>query len=361
MRSQKKEAEPFQKWVASILKTIRLEGRYELPGASQKLLQDAETARAAAEKKAQDVQEQADRDLKKVREELARAMSAKDKATEKAEELRRKMEHKKQKGQCIYLLQNAADADRRLYKAGHSKDLNKREFSYCTSMPDGVDILHCVYTRDAVLAEKIVHHILDEFRYGGEWFQGDPQLFSQVITAVTSFLDGMVESLDNIVPFGTAERLAKMLQKAKTFAPGHDDGADSDASNSGVLITGPVTNVTVNINGRPAPRSLLQYLKESRRISYERGSVTRLDDLREAYTAACDQPLKNLKNLKPHAAFEEANPNYILLPEARACNACHSISGSGCCEQYGGTFNYKVGIVRNMRLSDPIASSPGDW
>ena len=35
MRSQKKEAEPFQEWVASVLKTIRLAGRYEVPLAYQ--------------------------------------------------------------------------------------------------------------------------------------------------------------------------------------------------------------------------------------------------------------------------------------------------------------------------------------
>ena len=343
-------AKTFRRWVAQVVKKIMLEGRYELPGASQKLLQDAETARAAAEKRAQEVQEQADRDLNKVREELARAVVAKDKATEKAEELRRKIEHKKQKGQCIYLLQNAADADRRLYKAGHSKDLSKREFSYRTSMPDGVDVLHCVYTRDAVLAEKIFQHILDKFHYAGEWYQGDPQLFSQVITAVASFLDGMVESLDNVVPFKTAERIGNLLRKAKAFAPGEDDGAESDGSSTSVIINGPVNgNVTVHVNNSPK-RSLEELLRLSKIISHEHGCSTRLDHLREALSKEFGW---TIKQLTPRKAFTEFNPAFIVHPDIRACHMCDSVEGSGCCPGYEKNLGKKVGLVRNMRLQTP--------
>jgi anti-repressor protein len=49
MRSQKKEAEPFQDWVADVLKTIRMDGRYVVQERSQKMLIDAEAARQEAE------------------------------------------------------------------------------------------------------------------------------------------------------------------------------------------------------------------------------------------------------------------------------------------------------------------------
>jgi len=343
MNTHRNDLMPFQEWVCDVLRTIRLEGRYELPGASQKLLQDAETARLAAEQARQAAQEE----VAQVRDELARALKAKEKAKEKADELRRQIENKKRKGQCIYLLQNSADAERKLYKIGFSKDLNKREENYSTSLPDGVDVLHCVYTRDASLAEKIVHHILDEFRYEREWFQGDPQLFSQIITAVTNFLDGMVESLDNVVPFKTAERIAKMLRKAKAFTPGEDDGAESDGSNASVIINGPVSgNVTVHVNNSPTI-SLEDLLRRSKRIFHEHGCSTRLDHLRQAFTQEFGW---GIKQLTPRKAFAEFNPAFIVHPDIRACHVCDSVEGAGCCPGYNKKLGKKVGLVRNMRL-----------
>jgi prophage antirepressor-like protein len=176
MRSQKKEAEPFQKWVASILKTIRLEGRYELPSSSQKLLTDAETARVAAEAARVAAEKEA-----------ADAKAALIKEREEKESLKRRLKNKHQKGQTVYIARNPADRERELYKIGHSKDVCKRSGQYSTSMPDGVDMVHCVKTCDANLVERVVQHILDAYRYDAnrEWFQRQPA-FDNIISILST-------------------------------------------------------------------------------------------------------------------------------------------------------------------------------
>ena len=86
MRSQKPEAEPFQEWVAVVLKKIRLEGRYELQSSQTKLLEDAESARKRADK----------------------AEVALEKEKLKTEKLKAKLENRYEPGEIIYVLQNGA-------------------------------------------------------------------------------------------------------------------------------------------------------------------------------------------------------------------------------------------------------------
>ena len=74
--------------------------------------------------------------------------------------LKRRLKNKHQKGETVYIARNPADADRNLYKIGHTKDLSKRSGQYATAMPDGAEIVHRVQTCNAHLVERVVHHVL---------------------------------------------------------------------------------------------------------------------------------------------------------------------------------------------------------
>jgi prophage antirepressor-like protein len=250
-RSDKPEAEPFQDWVADILRTIRLEGRYELPSASQKLLTDAETARAAAE---------AARVAAEKKAQAAEAALIKER--EENESLKRRLKNKHQKGQTVYIARNPADRERELYKIGHSKDVCKRSGQYSTAMPDGVDMVHCVKTCDANLVERVVQHILDVYRYEAnrEWFQGDADLFRRVLDAVVSFVDGLTASLDNVTEAKFDERVKKVMRRLQH----HDeDGNDSDSSTVTVNTNGDGNTIHVNVTVCPVKDFFQKHLRRS--------------------------------------------------------------------------------------------------
>ena len=68
-------------------------------------------------------------------------------------------------------------------------------------MPDGCETVHCIRTCDAGLVEKIVHRILDDYRYdpNREWFQGDAELFARVVNAAARFVEGLIV-IDSLGP-----------------------------------------------------------------------------------------------------------------------------------------------------------------
>jgi hypothetical protein len=196
----------------------------------QNLLADAEAARIAAEKKAAD------------------AKGALEKAQQANESLKRCLKNKHQKGQTVYILRNPADRERELYKIGHSNDLCKRNSTYSTAMPDGIDTIHRVQTCDAHLVERIVHHILDAYRYDAnrEWFQGDAELFRRVLDAVVSFVDGLTSSLDNVTDAKFDERVKKVMRRLQHHG---EDGNESDSSTrSAVTVNTTGDGNTIHVN-----------------------------------------------------------------------------------------------------------------
>jgi prophage antirepressor-like protein len=191
-------AKAFRRWVSQVVKKIMLEGRYEVPAASEKLIQDAETARLAAD----EARLAAEREAAEMKRQL-------EKKNQECEKLKREAGNKHHRGHCIYLLRNPADRSRNLTKIGRTQDLSMRETSYHTGMPDGVDILHCCHTSDSKLAEQLVHHALKEYRYDDnrEWFQGDPELFAHTIDFVTSVVDNLPLLIKNMVSSRVRDRV----------------------------------------------------------------------------------------------------------------------------------------------------------
>ena len=115
MRSQKPEAEPFQDWVADVLRTIRVKGRYELENRLQssqsKLLED----NAAFQRKA----EAAEREAQEAKAALVKANEEKIQREKLLDKLRRQIKNKHEKRENVYLLRNPSDRSRSLWKVGH--------------------------------------------------------------------------------------------------------------------------------------------------------------------------------------------------------------------------------------------------
>jgi hypothetical protein len=164
-------------------------------------------------------------------------------------DLRRRIKDHHQKGNCVYLLRNAADLRRKLWKIGMTRDLSKAECQYGTAMLDGAEIVHCRHTSDSRLVESLVHHILGDFRDedNREWFQGEPEVFARVIDVAVNFVDGMVDVVDNVVEFNLDEKIAKLMRCARNFDSG--EGNTSDGSTSSVMVNnsaGGVVNITTS-------------------------------------------------------------------------------------------------------------------
>ena len=131
------------------------------------------------------------------------------------ENLKRQLGKKHEAGETVYIVRNPSDAQRSLYKIGKSKDLKKRTQQYNTAMPDGSETVHCVRTCDAHLVERIVHHILDDYRYNPnrEWFQGNAELFARVVNAAARFVDGLTASVEKAEAFKIDEEMTNLMER----------------------------------------------------------------------------------------------------------------------------------------------------
>jgi hypothetical protein len=156
-----------------------------------------------------------------------------------------------------------------LSKIGRTKELSVRELSYQTPFPDGVDILHCRHTTDSKLAEAVIHHVLDDFRYADnrEWFQGDPEIFAHIIDITVSLIDNLPHVVESVVTSQLRSRIRKELTRAKTYHP--DDAETNDAipgsSNAGsqpsvvvINASGGTVNVNVELPGLPLVRKFVE-------------------------------------------------------------------------------------------------------
>jgi len=271
-RSDKPEAEPFQDWVAEVLHTIRVAGRYELQTSSQKLLQDAETARLAAETARLAAEKEAkDADTARLaaEKEAKEAKEALEKERLEKEDLKRRLKNKHQRGHCVYLLRNPADRERNLWKIGRSKDLSKRECQYQTPLPDGVDIAHCRHTSDSKLAESLVHHALSDYRYtdNKEWFEGDPEVFAHVVDVAVAVIDNLPFTVASVVQSKLRDKIRREFSRARRFDL--EDGNETDASNSSIVINANnvgTVNVTIQKPGQAAFDDFFeQHIIEERR------------------------------------------------------------------------------------------------
>ncbi|KAJ3041595.1 hypothetical protein HDV00_009072 [Rhizophlyctis rosea] len=97
---------------------------------------------------------------------------------------------------------------------------------------------------------------------------------------------------------------------------------------------------------REACNPLFNFLKNSSRILYEEGAVTLLDDIRLAFSEHIKKAVKRLD----HSTFRQVNPQWIISLSGKACKACNSTSGAGCCGRYKHNTRRNVFLVENLHL-----------
>ena len=309
--------------------------------ASHEQLQASERARMAAERRALEAEEAA-----------TKAMAALAKLEDEKEGLKRKLENKHQKGQTVYIARNPADRDRSLYKIGHSKNVSKRSGNYCTSMPDGVDIVHRVLTSDSHLAERVVHHILDVHRYDAnrEWFQGDPNFFARVVDCVVEFIDGMVEAGDTIVEHKLDTQLRTLMRRTLDQRPGKESDASGGPT---VIIHGDVNVGDLYIGDRDVVSHFLTKCSQvvpGWEVHLDNESKTPASILREAWNEYAAQTgfSTSQKSFK-REQFEKHGLEFRVINTCKGCGKAHR-AGSCSCTSFSRTNHTTTTIVHGVRV-----------
>ncbi|KAJ3056857.1 hypothetical protein HK097_003393 [Rhizophlyctis rosea] len=178
----------------------------------RRLLQDAETARAAAD--------QARLAAEKKGQEAEAALK---KAREANETLKRRLKNKHQKRETIHIIRNPADAERKLYKNRPHQGPQQAEQSICDghARRGGHDSLRPDLQRSAL----------------------DPGLFRKVVDSIAHFVDGLTASLDNVTGARFDEVVKTAMHNLKNFDA--EDGNESDSSSStrsSVVVSGLATS-----------------------------------------------------------------------------------------------------------------------
>ena len=168
MKSRKPIAVKFQKWICSVLKEIRLNGKYEL---EKKVIEN--------EQKVLKIEEKNQELLKKL--ELANE----------------KNKNTKETSGYVYIATNLKEIDKQTYKVGFAIDEKNRESSMNTSEMDNCfKILEKFYTKDRILSEKIIHTYLiyHKFHYSKEFFTIKLNELINICKYFTKIVDQVTET-----------------------------------------------------------------------------------------------------------------------------------------------------------------------
>ena len=121
--------------------------------------------------------------------------------------------NKEEPGQVVYIYKESEFK----YKIGETRDINQREKDHRCSNSQSV----IVYTKrccNCKLLEKVVHHILDQYRdkHNREWFTVSFEIAKAVLDSAHLFLDGLVnrcESIDDNSFFYKLKKLIESLEE----------------------------------------------------------------------------------------------------------------------------------------------------
>ncbi len=84
----------------------------------------------------------------------------------------------------VYVIRNKGDPTHNLWKCGVTTNLKNRVSSFGTSMPHGVSTKFSIVCVNGRLCEKIVHQVLDGYRFEKEWFRIDLSVLISCIKSV---------------------------------------------------------------------------------------------------------------------------------------------------------------------------------
>lgn len=173
MKSRKPIAVQFQKWICSILKEIRLKGKFEL---EKKVIEN----------------EQKLLTISKERSELQKKLN----------EANEKNKRSREAYGSIYIGVQEKERHKQIYKVGYAKNEKDRESSLNTpDMDRCFRILNTFQTKDRFLSEILIHTYLKHHKvhYNGEFFTIDLNKLISICNVFTKFVDQLTDiSMDEL-------------------------------------------------------------------------------------------------------------------------------------------------------------------
>jgi hypothetical protein len=197
--SRKPFARPFQKWVAKVVREIRLKGMYDL-------------------------QQQSRITLDEVKAQLLLVLEAKDANEVELERFREKTYEPAPLLDNVYIAKEASQLNTDKHKIGMTIDGRKREATFNTGSADGV---HIVYTRpvsNGKLVEDIAKHALRRYHHAREHYRCKLEHTVDVFDAAGIVVDTLASSYEYIKRSDLFGRMITALQSACDL--GEDEGGD---------------------------------------------------------------------------------------------------------------------------------------
>ena len=129
--------------------------------------------------------------------------------------------NKEEPGQLVYIYKESEFK----YKIGETSDINRREKDHRCATSQSI----IVYTKrccNCKLLEKVVHHILDQYRdiHNREWFTVSFEIAKAALDSAHIFLDGLVnrcETINNNSFFYNLKNLIESLEELPSFIKDH--------------------------------------------------------------------------------------------------------------------------------------------
>jgi len=223
--SRKPFARPFQKWVAMVLKEIRLNGKFELEQQLQKTIADSE-ARAQ---------------LTTQEHETALALAAKDKddalAAKDAElaAFRSKTYEELPRLDTIYVNKEIAELSTNTHKIGRSIDAKKREAQLNTGSAQGSRMIYTRSTHNAKIVEDMCRVALKRYHIatlgGVEHYSCSIDHSVDVIDLACTVMDTMASSFEYITRDNLLRRVRDKIDDMLDTLDEDDSSVDDDMGN----------------------------------------------------------------------------------------------------------------------------------
>jgi prophage antirepressor-like protein len=248
--SRKPIARSFQKWVASVVKEIRLTRKYDLEQRlaaqttrAQRLLEEktaagADAQRLLAEKETTEAESQRLLAEKQAEKEAAEAESQRllaEKVATEAELQRYKERTFDPVPTCdrVYINKEVAELASDRHKVGMTIDEKKRQSNLNTGSAQGAKMIFRVKTNNGKVVETIVGHALRRYHWSREHYKCRVEHTINVIKVAAAVCDTLASTYEHITTGELSDRVVAAVTTA-LHASGESD-SDSESADGGTL------------------------------------------------------------------------------------------------------------------------------
>jgi T5orf172 domain len=135
-----------------------------------------------------------------------------DRHVEKTKRLMKRRFADGKKGNTTYIYKDSSDPDDLVYNVGETIDVAKREKTYATHNSGG-DMLYAKRCMNRKVLEKLVHHMLDQYRImrDREWFDAPVDIIKDALDTAQAFMDGYVNRCGNMLSMGIGAQIRDLV------------------------------------------------------------------------------------------------------------------------------------------------------